>query len=122
MNNLPQIDDLSEDARGLISDPFSRALILAFVGILLLGAVFYQVVEGWGWVNSFYFCAVTLSTIGYGDLHPTTDLSKIFTIFYCLTGIGIMAAFITNVAARGSHRLEQRIERRMAQRAERDQP
>ena len=114
--------EVSDEAREMAVDPFSRALLLAFMSVLVGGAVFYQIVEGWGWINSFYFCAVTLSTIGYGDLHPTTDLSKIFTIFYCIVGIGIAAAFITNVASHASKRVERRVERRLAGRAQQDQP
>jgi voltage-gated potassium channel len=113
--------NMTDEARDIVSDPFSRALVLAFAGVLVIGAVFYEIVEGWGWVDSFYFCAVTLTTIGYGDLHPTTDLGKIFTIFYCIVGIGIVATFITSVASRSARRLEQRVERRMSERSNRSE-
>jgi hypothetical protein len=41
---------------------------------------------------------MTLTTIGYGDLHPTSDLSKIFTSFYAIVGIGVFVALITQLA------------------------
>ena len=38
-------------------------------------------------MDSVYFVVVTLTTVGYGDLTPTTPVTKIITIFYGLNGI-----------------------------------
>jgi hypothetical protein len=37
-----------------------------------------------------YFVVVTLTTIGYGDLAPTTPLTKVITIFYGLNGVMLL--------------------------------
>lgn len=37
---------------------------------------------------------ISLTTVGYGDLAPKTDSGKIFTMFYILSGIGIIFGFI----------------------------
>jgi hypothetical protein len=73
------------------------------VGILLalqlvLGAVFYHQVEDWRWVDAFYFCVASLTTVGYGDLTPATDEGKIFTMVYLVTGIGLFVSFGALVA------------------------
>jgi Ion channel len=41
---------------------------------------------------------VTLTTVGYGDLSPTTTGTQIFTIVYILTGFGVLVALLTAVA------------------------
>ena len=48
--------------------------------------------EGWSVVDALYFCFMTTSTIGYGDLVPTTATSKIFTIVYSILSIGVFVA------------------------------
>lgn len=66
---------------------------LAALTILFIGAWFYHVTEGFTWLDSFYFCTITLTTIGYGDIVPHTNGGKLFSIFYSLAGIGIIAGF-----------------------------
>lgn len=65
------------------------------------GSAFYWKVEGWTYVDSLYFSVATLTTVGYGDFSPDTDAGKIFTIFYILVGLGIVAAFISSLASSG---------------------
>ncbi len=83
--------------RGL-HDPEFRTLFISLLALLISGTIFYSTVEKWGIVDSLYFCVMTLSTVGYGDLHPTTDFSKIFTIIYLIIGAGLFVGFITKVA------------------------
>ncbi|WP_206484224.1 potassium channel family protein [Thalassotalea sp. G2M2-11] len=78
--------------------PNFRSTFFLVILILFSGTLFYNKVEGWSLIDSVYFCMMTLSTIGYGDLHPTTDLSKIFTMFYAIVGVGLFVAFLTQIA------------------------
>lgn len=80
------------------------ATLLVIIG----GAIFYHYVEALSWLNAVYFCVITLTTIGYGDITPHTDAGKIFTIFYVFIGIGIIATFAqllikNSIARRESH-------------------
>ncbi len=77
-----------------LQDEEYRQLLLTTLAILGLGTVAYRYLEGWSWLDAFYFSFITLTTVGYGDLFPITDAGKIFTIFYILIGIGVILSFI----------------------------
>lgn len=79
--------------------------------VLGLGTVFYHAVENLSWLDALYFSTITLTTVGYGDITPKTNLGKLFTIFYVLFGVGIIAATL-NVLLRGA--AERRIQKRRA--------
>ena len=71
-----------------------RLLAAGALSLLVVGTVVYHFLERWSWVDSFYFCTVAVTTVGFGDLHPTSDESKLFTVFYIVTGISIVGAFL----------------------------
>jgi voltage-gated potassium channel len=79
-------------------DPSFQLLALITGGILLIGTGFYHWVEGWGWLDSLYFCVITLATVGYGDFAPQTNAGKIFTMLYIFLGIGLLVGVFTRLA------------------------
>ena len=89
-------------ARSVVSafrrDPQFRSLVLLVVITLLSGTIFYTLHEGWSVVDAFYFSVTTLTTVGLGDLAPSTTLSKLFTVVYIFAGLGIILGFIDTVA------------------------
>ncbi|REK21653.1 MAG: two pore domain potassium channel family protein [Actinobacteria bacterium] len=82
------------------ANPSGRTALIAVSGVFATGTVFYRIVEGWSWVDSFYFTVVTLTTVGYGDLAPTSAPSKLFTAFLILTGVGAILAFLDFLVSR----------------------
>lgn len=80
-----------------LKDKHYRSLLGASVFILFSGALVYYYLEGWSYLDSLYFAAITLSTVGYGDFSPQTDLGKLFTIVYIGIGVGLILAFINAV-------------------------
>lgn len=70
---------------------------LIVVVLLAVGTVYYANVEGWSYVDSFYFSTITLTTIGFGDFVPQTQAARIFTSIYALFGIGIMLYILSSV-------------------------
>ncbi len=79
-------------------DPETKALPVAAGALVLTGTLFYWRFEDWTLIESLYFCVVALTTVGFGDLHPTSAGTQIFTIVYILTGFGVLVALLTSVA------------------------
>ena len=79
-------------------DPETKALPVVAGALVLTGTIFYWRFEDWTIIESFYFCIVTLTTVGFGDLSPTTAGTQIFTVVYILTGFGVLVALLTSVA------------------------
>ena len=83
--------------RDMFKQPETRALLVMALVVILIGVVFYVNVEHWSVVDAIYFSVVTLGTVGYGDITPTTDVGKIFTVFYILFGLGVIGGFFATL-------------------------
>jgi len=81
----------------VLRDKESRPVFYWVVGMLLAGVLVYHWLEGWSYLDALYFCVVSLATVGYGDLTPTTPLAKLFTIIYLINGIGILLALFDRI-------------------------
>lgn len=64
---------------------------LLFLALLLTGLFGYRLIEGWSWLDSLYMTVITLSTVGYGEVHPLSSAGRIFTAGLIVVGVG--AAF-----------------------------
>jgi voltage-gated potassium channel len=95
--------------RAMLREPETRILVVAAVTVVAIGTIAYMLIEGWTALDAVYFCVVTLATVGFGDLHPATELGRLFTIGYIIVGVGIIAAFISQLAAH--RRMPGRLER-----------
>mmetsp|Transcript_6388 Transcript_6388/g.9732 ORF Transcript_6388/g.9732 Transcript_6388/m.9732 type:complete len:487 (-) Transcript_6388:89-1549(-) len=62
---------------------------------ILIGVIAFSFIfEDWSILKSVYFCIVTFTTVGYGDLSPSTDAGRLFMIFFCLFGIIVLGVFL----------------------------
>lgn len=74
------------------------ALLGSLAMVIIGGTAFFRFVEGWSWLDSYFFAVVTLSTVGYGNLVPETALGKIGTTVFIFLGLGVFAAAIQQIA------------------------
>lgn len=84
--------------RVAVRDPMFRSLVALTASLLLVGTVVFNKVEGWSYLDSFYFSAISLATVGYGDFAPHTAAGKLLTVFYVFCGIGLLVALLSRFA------------------------
>jgi voltage-gated potassium channel len=77
--------------------PRHQAFALAVVVVLITGVVFYRLAEDWSFTDSLYFTVIALSTIGIGDIAPTTTFSRLFTVVYAIVGVGLIGTLLNLV-------------------------
>ncbi|GLA89006.1 potassium channel sub K member 4 [Aspergillus tubingensis] len=59
--------------------------------------------QGWTYFESLYFTFVSLTTIGYGDFYPTSNLGKSFFVFWALLAVPVMTTLVGVVGQVGFH-------------------
>ena len=61
------------------------------VGLLLalsvIGTVGLRTIEGWSWLESLWMVAITLTTIGFGEVHPLGTAGRWFMLVFVLLGV-----------------------------------
>ena len=71
--------------------------LIIFVAVLLgIGTFVFHFVEKWGWIDSFYVSSISLTTRGYGELHPLTSFGKIFMVLYLFIGVAIILYLLSS--------------------------
>lgn len=73
-------------------------IVYSLLGVVGSGTVFFRYIEGWSWLDSYFFTVVTISTVGYGELVPATAAGKIGTTFLIFGGLGVFAVAIREFA------------------------
>ena len=69
--------------------PTRRNLIIAFaVSTLAIGVLGYMLIEGWSFHDALYMTIITVTTVGFGEVHPLSASGRIFTSLLILGGVG----------------------------------
>ncbi len=77
----------------VLKNPLFVAVL--FLILLFGGSTLYSSIEEWDYLDSLYFTVATVTTIGYGDFVPKTDVGKIFTLFFSFLGVGTAFYFFS---------------------------
>ncbi len=64
-------------------------------GIFLAGTLWFWLVEKWSFLDAAYMTVITLSSVGFGEIYPLDDRSRLFTMGLILMGI-ITIGYLVN--------------------------
>ena len=64
--------------------------IIIIIGVISFGTIGYSIIERWNLFDSLYMTIITLTTVGYGEVHTLSKAGKFFTIILILSGVGSM--------------------------------
>lgn len=93
LGHYPQHFELSDDQRNLILQTMMFFIWLAG------GAAIFAKTQGWSFVDSLYFCDVTVLTVGFGDFHPGNDVGRGLVFPYSVGGIIILGLMVSSIRA-----------------------
>jgi len=91
-------------------------VLLLFLLVIIIGVLGYMYLSNDTFVNALYMTIITITTVGFGEVHPLSQDEKLFTIFLILMSIvilGLIASVITQYMA--SDELYERIKSKKVQ-------
>ncbi len=74
-----------------------RWAVILLVGIFITGIAGFMVLEGYSFIDAVYMTVITISTVGYREVHPLSDVGKIFTVLLIISSFGIFVFAISNL-------------------------
>lgn len=66
--------------------------------IVFIGTFGYTIIEDWSIFDALYMTIISLTTVGYGEIHTLSNTGKIFTMILIITGISNFAIVIRNLS------------------------
>ena len=69
--------------------------IIFFISVVSIGVIGYMILSEANFLDSLYMTIITMTTVGFGEIHPLNEHEKIFTIFLILLSIIVYAYSVT---------------------------
>mmetsp|Transcript_8357 Transcript_8357/g.11641 ORF Transcript_8357/g.11641 Transcript_8357/m.11641 type:complete len:376 (-) Transcript_8357:856-1983(-) len=92
----------------IVRQNWRTLLILSYY---MLGTLFFMLgPEKWGFIRSIYFLSVTITTVGYGDVTPDKDSTRLVTIIFILIGLIVIFPTLADIAVNFITHMEKYLE------------
>jgi voltage-gated potassium channel len=76
----------------------ARLALGVLIALTLVGTLGFMLVEKLGFLDALYMAVITLSTVGYQEVAPTTPAGRIYTIVFIFAGVGTALYAVMNIA------------------------
>ncbi|TAN38535.1 MAG: potassium channel protein [Nitrospirae bacterium] len=74
-------------------------ILFTLAVIILTGILGYSTLEGWSLLESLYMTVITLSSVGFMEVHPLSNSGRVFTILMILCGSGVLIYGVSVITA-----------------------
>ena len=81
---------------------YKSSKFLAYFTILIsVGTLGFYVIGGdeWSLIDSFYMTIFTITTVGFGEIHPLNDLGRLWTSFVIVFGVSGFLYMLSEIGA-----------------------
>lgn len=86
-----------------------RIYLAVFTVLLSVGIIGFMFFENMSLTNAIYFSIVTMATVGYGDIHPQTEIGKVLALIIIIGGVGTFLGVIASITDLFVNRREEAI-------------
>jgi len=76
-----------------------RVILVLIALQVAIGTSGFHFIEHWSWFDSFYMVLTTITTIGYTEVHPLSQVGRYFNVFVIITGVGLVFLAIGALAS-----------------------
>jgi len=66
-------------------------IVALMLGVVAAGTLGYRYLMDWPWMEALYMTAITVTTVGFGEVHDLTEAGRVFTILLMLCSVGVVA-------------------------------
>jgi hypothetical protein len=64
--------------------------IIGLASVIIFGTLGYMLIEKWSFLDGLYMTVITISSIGFGEVHPLSDTGRVFTLILVFMGFGVV--------------------------------
>jgi voltage-gated potassium channel len=73
--------------------------IVLFFAVCVIGIIGYMAIEGWSVLDAFYMTMITVTTVGYREVHTMTRAGEAWTVIVVLSGVATLFYAASTVMA-----------------------
>lgn len=66
-----------------------RRVLIVLVLLTVVGTTGFALIERWSLLDALYMTIISLSTVGYGEVHPLSPAGRVFAMVFLIAGLGV---------------------------------